>query len=459
MTMPSQVVKVRKEKLALCMTCSLCNKLYKDAATISECLHTFCRKCITEKITDEHLKRCPVCKAELGCAPLEKLRVDNNVQDLRAKIFHSVGKKAKAPELVLSVPQPGKRREKSLSSLAFSTPRLLAQSGQVGRRITFAARKHLAPQESILFSGEPVNKEEEVDKKVRDHPVSSSSTGTPSETVQNRRQNPSSNESSKHYVPKKDKEEHSEERTHLWEPLNCLVEAASKEKSAKDNMDAGTVVKPAQPDAQDNEADVSKAKIKGNDYKAKCHGSDNDSNYAPSGSVRTKKLRGARKRRAPASEGVNIPEQVLADANSKRDTSFGPTWFSLIASADQGRDQALLPQLSLRYLRVKDGSLPISYLKKYLVKKLDLYSEDEVEIFLGGQPVMSTLQLHNLVDSWLQTQPASQRIETSVGSSAKEFVMVLTYGRKALPPRESADDALSHLSLSNDASHGNLGLQ
>lgn len=115
-------------------------------------------------------------------------RVDNNVQDLRAKIFPSVGKKAKAPELVLSVPQPGKRREKSLSSLAFSTPRLLAQSGQVGRRITFAARKHLAPQESILFSGEPVNKEEEVDKKVRDHPVSSSSTGTPSETVQNRRQ-------------------------------------------------------------------------------------------------------------------------------------------------------------------------------------------------------------------------------------------------------------------------------
>lgn len=40
MTMPNQVVKVRKEKLALCMTCSLCNKLYKDAATISECLHT-----------------------------------------------------------------------------------------------------------------------------------------------------------------------------------------------------------------------------------------------------------------------------------------------------------------------------------------------------------------------------------------------------------------------------------
>lgn len=72
---------------------------------------------------------------------------------------------------------------------------------------------------------------------------------------------------------------------------------------------------------------------------------------------------------------------------------------------------------------------------------------------------MSTLQFHNLVDSWLQTKPTSHRIETSVGCSAKEFVMVLTYGRKALPPRESVDDALSHLSLSNDASHGNLGLQ
>lgn len=34
------VVMVRRELLARCMTCPLCNRLLRDATTISECLHT-----------------------------------------------------------------------------------------------------------------------------------------------------------------------------------------------------------------------------------------------------------------------------------------------------------------------------------------------------------------------------------------------------------------------------------
>uniref|UniRef100_A0A7N2LWJ5 E3 ubiquitin protein ligase DRIP2 n=1 Tax=Quercus lobata TaxID=97700 RepID=A0A7N2LWJ5_QUELO len=79
----------------------------------------------------------------------------------------------------------------------------------------------------------------------------------------------------------------------------------------------------------------------------------------------------------------------------------------------------------------RDGSLPVSFIKKYLVQKLHLASEAEVEILLRGQPVISTLQLHNLVDLWLQAAPSSEGINTSVGSSAKNFVMVLSYCRKA----------------------------
>ena len=48
-----------------------------------------------------------------------------------------------------------------------------------------------------------------------------------------------------------------------------------------------------------------------------------------------------------------------------------------------------------------------------------------------GQPVVPTLQLYNLVDLWLQTASTSQRVPASVGSSAKDFVMVLAYARKA----------------------------
>lgn len=38
--MSSQVVKRERAKLEACMTCPLCNKLFSEATTISECLHT-----------------------------------------------------------------------------------------------------------------------------------------------------------------------------------------------------------------------------------------------------------------------------------------------------------------------------------------------------------------------------------------------------------------------------------
>uniref|UniRef100_A0A2P2KMI9 E3 ubiquitin protein ligase DRIP2-like n=1 Tax=Rhizophora mucronata TaxID=61149 RepID=A0A2P2KMI9_RHIMU len=72
--MAETVVKVKRETLEACMTCPLCNKLLRDATTISLCLHTFCRKCIYEKLSDEEVDCCPVCNIDLGCLPVEKLR-------------------------------------------------------------------------------------------------------------------------------------------------------------------------------------------------------------------------------------------------------------------------------------------------------------------------------------------------------------------------------------------------
>ncbi len=38
--------------------------------------HSVCRKCIYDKISEEELECCPICNTELGCVPLEKLRLD-----------------------------------------------------------------------------------------------------------------------------------------------------------------------------------------------------------------------------------------------------------------------------------------------------------------------------------------------------------------------------------------------
>ncbi|KAL4287794.1 hypothetical protein AHAS_Ahas09G0167700 [Arachis hypogaea] len=67
----------------------------------------------------------------------------------------------------------------------------------------------------------------------------------------------------------------------------------------------------------------------------------------------------------------------------------------------------------------------------YIVKKLGLVSESEVEISLQGKPVLPCMQLQNLVELWLQTKPLNEKIQTHVGSSAKDFVMVLSYHRKS----------------------------
>ncbi|GJZ17050.1 zinc finger, CCHC-type containing protein [Tanacetum coccineum] len=120
-----KVVKVGRDEIAACMTCPICDNLFRCATTIPECLHTLegvdmiiaarqghfaplphivlvnihvgslssfsyiklliyflhlgphpvCRKCIRKKFIDEELECCPICNIDLGCAPLEKLSI------------------------------------------------------------------------------------------------------------------------------------------------------------------------------------------------------------------------------------------------------------------------------------------------------------------------------------------------------------------------------------------------
>ncbi|KAI9390291.1 hypothetical protein POPTR_008G161500v4 [Populus trichocarpa] len=404
--MLGQVVKVQKERIAACMTCPLCNKLFREATTISECLHTFCRKCIYMKITDEELDSCPVCDIKLGCSPLEKLRADHSLQDLRARIFPSKRKKAREPATVSSVPEDvpsvpeavmavpeavpvqesehsvpliGRRKERSLSSLVVSTPKISVKSVLTGKRSKSVARKRESP----------IPVEEQI-KKMDDYYESLSSPETLRKIAQTKRQE--------------------------------------------------IIVQIKKLDAQEEEAQALKTSIKEHGDKSKVIGAESNSTSSPSGSVKPRRLQAMRQKR----EGFNIPAQAAVDANSKCDRRFSPIWLSLVAS-DEQEGVAPLPQISSCYLRVKDGSLPVSHIKKYLVQKLGLVSEAEVDILLLGQPVASTLQLHNLVDWWSQTASASERIQTTVGSSAKDFVMVLSYGRKVSLQKHLATAAEFHL--------------
>ncbi|RYR38836.1 hypothetical protein Ahy_A09g044068 [Arachis hypogaea] len=399
-TNTNKVVKVKRDTLRACMTCPLCNNLLKDATTISLCLHTFCRKCIYEKLSDEEVDCCPVCNIDLGCLPVEKLRADHNLQDIRAKIFPYKKRKTKIkePEVFPSVSPPAKRKERSLSSLV--APKVSAQTGLTGKRTKTVSRKAAALRGCSFILEESIKKEETNGGDNMD-------SSTPEPSKKNK-----SSESTENSV------ELTEGKADLWTPLNCLVEAANRTKSSRSNSQAVPPAKSDSPttahDARDmseitnkaelpasgqNEIGIPKSKSKDNGHKAK-FGDGKDGNSVPSGPVKRRRLRPSGQKKVAPTEG-STSAQVMLDATrgycNRKNT---PIWFSLVASEDQ------------------KGDVPLP----------------QVEIMCRGQPVLPSLQLHNLVDLWFRTASTSKKIPASVGSSAKDFVMVLSYCRKALPP-------------------------
>ncbi|ESQ51616.1 hypothetical protein EUTSA_v10016711mg [Eutrema salsugineum] len=414
------VAKVKRETVVACMTCPLCDKLLRDATTISECLHTFCRKCIYEKITEDEIECCPVCDIDLGGTPLEKLRPDHILQDLRAKIFPLKRKRERAPEVVSSITLPARRKERSISSLVVSTPRVSAQTGTTGKR-TKSARG------SGSFTKRTVKKEEEVGD---DHTESASSPETLKKFTQNKRQSsyaePNQSLSNRR---NKDVNEPWDSKVHLWKPLNFLVDVANGTKPLKSSSSQGLDPKSEHGDASHN--DVSKTKTK--DHKRKCKLEEEISKNGDPTTSETatlKRTRRTRRKRSSTFGDSSIPP-LLDGASLKLDRRNGPVWFSLVASNNQ-EGETSLPQIPANYLRIRDGNIPVSFIQKYLMRKLDLKSETEVEIRCMGEPVIPTLQLHSLVELWLQTTSKHQRVAASIGSSAKEFVMVLVYARKLL---------------------------
>ncbi|XP_027365543.1 E3 ubiquitin protein ligase DRIP2-like isoform X2 [Abrus precatorius] len=337
----------------------------------------FCRKCIYEKLSDEEMDSCPVCNIDLGCLPVEKLRPDHNLQDIRAKIFPFKRKKIKAQEVLSSISLPAKRKERSLSSLVVSAPKVSMQPGFTGKRTKTSTRKAAALRGCSFLLEESIKKEETNGEDNTDSSVA---------------------EPSKKHKPNEDAEnsvEHTEGKVDLWTPLNCLVEAANRTKSSRSNSQATPLAKLESPitphGGQDtpeittrtdlpasvqSELNIPKNKNKDTGHKT-IFGDDKDGNSLPSGPVKRRRLRPAGQKRVAASEMSGSSPVLLDATGGKSNRKNSPIWFSLVASEDQKGDVPL-PQISACYLRIKDGTVPVSFIQKYLVKKLNLASEAEV---------------------------------------------------------------------------------
>ena len=109
-------------------------------------------------------------------------RPDHNLQDIRAKVFPFKRRKVNAPEIMPSIALPVKRKERSLSSLVVSTPKVHIQNGLTGRRSKANARKAAALR-GCNFTVEESKKEDSAE----DNLMSPSSPGSPVKSIQKRR--------------------------------------------------------------------------------------------------------------------------------------------------------------------------------------------------------------------------------------------------------------------------------
>ncbi|KAL4363865.1 hypothetical protein GQ457_04G006050 [Hibiscus cannabinus] len=100
-------------------------------------------------------------------------------------------------------------------------------------------------------------------------------------------------------------------------------------------------------------------------------------------------------------------------------------WFVLQASQNQTKEP-FLPQIPKSYLRIKDGKMTVRLLMKYLVNKLRLDSESEVEITCRGQQLQPSLTLQQVRDQIWSSRDA---VALLPHTSTADHLMVLHYGR------------------------------
>ncbi|KAG0481950.1 hypothetical protein HPP92_010034 [Vanilla planifolia] len=292
---------------------------------------------------------CPLCHKLLRDATtiseclhtLEKLRPDHTLQDVRVKIFPYKRRKINAPEVLPSITLPVRRKERSLSSLVVNTPRIGTQACLTGRRTKAVARRA-----SVLRGLSPVI----------DEPVKKDA----------------------------DNSEHFSENSSSPETLNKMPHSRRQklltgQKGIKASPQ-GPDIKVEQENGLSGETCVHKTKVQ--DHPSKSKFQDDESKGIPSCpvAVKSRKVHGMLRKR----KEVGHSAQAIVDASDVASgRRFSPIWLSLVSSVDQKGDKQL-PQISTSYIRIKEGNIPVTFLQKYLVQKLNLASEAEVEISCRG---------------------------------------------------------------------------
>ncbi|XP_068745722.1 polycomb group RING finger protein 6-like isoform X1 [Montipora capricornis] len=126
------------------ITCKLCNGYLVDAATITECLHTFCKSCLVRHI--ELINRCPTCNIKIHeTQPLYNIRLDRTMQDIVYKLLPKLEKEEKrreqkfykerqfSPATKVTQPLPVSGSSKSVKTQKTGVPKICSNKAKIGK--------------------------------------------------------------------------------------------------------------------------------------------------------------------------------------------------------------------------------------------------------------------------------------------------------------------------------------
>ncbi|CAL4892297.1 unnamed protein product [Urochloa decumbens] len=105
------------------------------------------------------------------------------------------------------------------------------------------------------------------------------------------------------------------------------------------------------------------------------------------------------------------------------------TWFLLQAAQNQRREPPL-QQIARSYLRVRDGRMTVRVVMRYLVNKLGLDDDSQLEITCRGQRLLPTMTLQQVRDTiWRPVPAEAAAVLPAPGSPSTNQIMTLHYGR------------------------------
>jgi hypothetical protein len=134
------------------ITCGICNGYYRDAHTIFECMHTFCKSCILTHFYNSNVRgniECPTCGINLGLlgSLSNKMIYDRDMQAIVDKIFPQFAENDKEEEKKFNKEQGIERSGVHSREFDLDVDHRLAKKAKID-----PAAKYLLPPSSAASS-------------------------------------------------------------------------------------------------------------------------------------------------------------------------------------------------------------------------------------------------------------------------------------------------------------------